>query len=107
MFTDTEMQPVVEPRSRTINVLILLMVAALVFSYLGAYAVTNTLVAADMLPRWAPKADPRPRWMLIGFVTLLGSFGSIALVLRFLSGRQLRSLDALADAEDKFHSSDS
>ncbi len=102
MFGQTEIEPAATPRTRTINVLILLVLAALVFSYLGAYAVTNTLVNADMLPRWPAGQDPRPRWMLTGFFTLLGVFGTAAICFRVLSGRQLRSLDALADADDDF-----
>lgn len=97
MFGETEIEPVVPERPRTINVLILLAVAALVFSYLGAYAVTNALVGAKIIPLWPANDDPRPRWMLFGFVGFMVFFGGSALVLRFISSRHLKSLDALAD----------
>lgn len=104
MFGETEIEPVVPERPRTVNVLILLAVAALVFSYLGAYAVTNALVSAKIIALWPANQDPRPRWMLVGFVGLMIFFGISGLLLRFLSGRQLKSLDALADAEEEFPS---
>jgi hypothetical protein len=100
MFGQQEIDPATPPRTRTINVLILLAVAAMVFSYLGAYAITNALVSAGMLPRFAAEHDPRPLWMLMGFGALLVVFATFALLLRILSRRQLRSLDALADAEE-------
>src|SRR3954452_15646441 len=41
------------------------LLTALTFSYLLPYAVTNALVSADVLSRWPPGTDPRPRRMLI------------------------------------------
>ena len=88
------------PRPRTLNVLIILAVVALIFSYLGAYAVTNALVLAEMITPWPPGRDPRPVWMLSGFGGLLATFTLTALLFRWFSRRQLKRLDALADAED-------
>src|SRR5262245_28995103 len=54
-------------RPRTTSVLALLAGAALTFSYLVSYALTNALVSAGLMHPWAPGHDPRPRRMLVGF----------------------------------------
>src|SRR5688500_17680035 len=54
-------------RPRTLTVLGLIAAAALVFSYLGAYALADALVSAEVLQAWPRDSDPRPRWMLVGF----------------------------------------
>lgn len=86
-------------RPRTLIVLALLTFTALLFSYLGAYAVTDALVAADVLPRWPPGRDPRPRRLGYGFGTLMAAFLAAAAVARVVSRRQLRSIDAMAEGE--------
>jgi hypothetical protein len=93
-------------RPRLVSVLALLAVTSLVFSYLGAYAVTDTLRAADILKPWPAGQDPRPRWLLVGFGSLMGGFILLAGVLRFLGWRQLRRLDALADATEEWRIND-
>ena len=75
----------------------LLATAALTFSYLGAYAVSDALVRADVLPRWPAGADPRPRWMIGGFAVLMGLSLGAAGVARFVSRRHLRRIDAMAE----------
>lgn len=86
------------PRApRTATVLALLAAAALTFSYLGAYAASDALVAADVLSRWPAGTDPRPRWMLGGFAVLMGLFVVAAVFARFVSRRQLRRIDAMAE----------
>jgi hypothetical protein len=90
------------PRARTLNALLLLVVVAIVLSYLFGYAMTNALIAAEIVPPWTPGHDPRPMRMLIIFGTLLGVFGLAGAIFRVLSRRQLRSLDALADAPEPF-----
>ena len=86
-------------RSNTLVVLTLLVLAAATFSYLGAFAVSDALVSADVLPRRPPGEDPRPGWTLNGFVALLTVFSLAALAARFASRRQLRRIDAMADGE--------
>jgi len=86
-------------RPRTLTVLALLALTALTFSYLGSYAIYNTLVAADVLARFQGP-DPRPRWLLTGFCVLMLTFMVMAEVFRRLSRRQMRAIDAMADAED-------
>jgi hypothetical protein len=75
----------------------LLLLTALTFSYLLAYAVTNALVSADVLSRWPAGTDPRPRRMLITFVTLVTLFGIGAAVARVYNRRRLREIDAMMD----------
>lgn len=85
------------PRPHTLTVLLLLIAAAATFSYLGAYAVSDALVNADVLPHWSPGADPRPGWMLSGFGVLLLTFLTVAGAARFFSRRQLRKIDEMAE----------
>jgi hypothetical protein len=89
--------PAPEARPRTLTVVILLVLAALVFSYLGAYALTGALASADVISQWSPDDDPRPRNMLMGFVALMVLFSIMAGGFRLLSSRQLRRIDAMAD----------
>lgn len=82
---------------RTLCVLGLLVATALLFSYLGAYAVTDALIAADVMPRRPADPDLRPRLFLLGSVTLMGCFGACAIAARILSHRQLQRIDAMVD----------
>ena len=89
--------PAPERRPRTLTVLVLLALAAMVFSYLGAYALAGALAAADVISQWAPDDDPRPRNMMLGFVALMVLFTMTAGGFRLLSHRQLRRIDAMAE----------
>ena len=83
--------------TKTITVLALLLVAALVFSYLGAFAATGALQSAGLIDKWPSHADPRPRWMLRTFCILMGGFLLLGGGFRFLSWRQCRGIDATAE----------
>jgi hypothetical protein len=85
--------PAAKPRTGT--VLGLLALTSLTFSYLGAYAVSGALVQAEVLRRWHPDADPRPKWLAIGFCLLLTACVSVGAVVRHLSRRQLRQIDEM------------
>lgn len=78
-------------------VLGLLMAAALVFSYLGAYALADALVAAEVLQAWPRNRDPRPGWMLMGFVSLLGTFLIIGGLFKWFTRRELRHIDQMME----------
>jgi hypothetical protein len=86
------------PRPRALTLAALLGGVSLVFSYLGAFAVTNALVAADLIEKWSPGHDPRPAWMLRGFVGSLVGFALIAGLLRW-SGRNAHRAEDTDDAE--------
>ncbi|MDB5173744.1 MAG: hypothetical protein JWO87_2119 [Phycisphaerales bacterium] len=86
-----------QPRPHALTVLVLLVLAALTLSYLAAYALPDALVASQIMPPWPHETDPRPHWMLAGFVSLFGTLSAISCVIRFLSWRQLRCIDAIAD----------
>jgi hypothetical protein len=94
--TESEYTPAPEYRPRTITVLTVLIAAAAGFSYLGAYAVANALKQAEVIT-WPAGTDPRPRWMVFGFATLLALFLAISILLRRMSKRQLRRIDELAE----------
>lgn len=85
------------PRSGT--VLVFLAAAAIIFSYIGCYAVTNALVAANMMGEFSPGSDPRPRWMITTFGVLFGVFIVFAGLFRLTNARQMRRIDSIANAE--------
>jgi hypothetical protein len=86
---------VAKPNNAT--VLGLLALTSLTFSYLGAYAVSGALVQAEVLHRWRPDADPRPKWLVEGFCVLLLVFMCIGALARHLSRRELRQIDEMSD----------
>ena len=88
------------PKPRTLTVLGLLALTAVTFSYLGAYASYNALISAQVIERFQGP-DPRPRWLLTGFCVLMLVFMSAAEIFRRLSSRDLRAIDAMAEAEDR------
>ncbi len=87
------------PRPRTATVLVLLIGAALTLSYLGAYALTNALLTAELISPWPTSEDPRPRYFLTGFLGLSGLFIITCGLFRLMSWRQLRRIDAMAGEE--------
>jgi hypothetical protein len=84
-------------KPNTVTVLGLLALTSLTFSYLGAYAVSGALVQAEVLHRWQPGSDPRPKWLVAGFVLLLTAFVGIGGLARFLSRRELRHIDEMSE----------
>ena len=76
----------------------MLIAAALIASYLWAYALTNALVAADLISRWQPGSDPRPMRMCIGFVVMMVLFTIIAFIAQWMSRRQLKRIDEMEEA---------
>ena len=84
-------------RPRTITVLTLLALAAFVFSYLWAYALTGALVTAGLMGGWTGDIDPRPRNMALSFLALLTLFTIAGGMFKLLSYRQLRRIDAMAE----------
>ena len=98
--TDSPIPMAGEARPRTLTVLGVLCVTAFTFSFLGAYAVYNALVSAGVVQQYSGP-DPRPKWLGIGFVSLLGIFLLVGSGFRLLSKRQFKAIDAMADAKDK------
>jgi hypothetical protein len=84
-------------RPPTLVVVVLLVVVALLFSYLGAYNVSAALVTADLLAPWPPGDDPRPKWLVTAFLSVVLIFATAGVLMRFASCRSLRDLDRLAD----------
>jgi len=98
-FNEESVSPAVaQPRPRTITVLGMLTAAALVFSYLGAYALADALVAAEVLQAWPRESDPRPRWLLVGFVSLLGTFLVVGALFKWMSRRELQQIDQMMES---------
>jgi hypothetical protein len=87
--------PAPPARPKTATVLGLLAGAALIFSYLGSYCLVNALVAAEMMTRWQPGHDPRPKMLVVGFVALMGSFLAAGALARWMSGRQMNRIDEM------------
>jgi len=91
----TEQDIPVEKPPRVWKILGTLAGAALLFSWLGAYAVTNALANADLIRRPSREHDPRPLWMIESFLTLLATFMIVGGVMRLLSRRQLKDLASM------------
>jgi TRAP-type C4-dicarboxylate transport system permease small subunit len=85
--------------ARTLFAMLVLVSAAATFSYLSAYAVSDALVSADVMKRWPDGSDPRPRNMACVFAGVLTFFVAVGVIARTLTGRQLRQIDAMSDAE--------
>lgn len=83
----------------TAKVLTLLALTSLTFSYLGSYAVAGALVSAEVIRPWSAGTDPRPKWLAIGFCSLLATFILLGGVVRCLSRRQLRRIDEMAQED--------
>ena len=84
---------------RTTTVIVFLAAFAVVMSWLSCYAVPNALIASDVMKPIAHEAgDPRPRWMVTAFIGIFIGSGFLALVFRWISRRQLRRIDSIADA---------
>jgi hypothetical protein len=90
-------QDSVEKKPRMATIVGLLALVSLTFSYLGSYAVSGALVQAEVVHRWPPGADPRPRWLAAGFVALLVVFVAAGCVVRHLSKRELKQIDEMAE----------
>ena len=97
--SDPSDPPEHQARPRLWTLFALLGGVALVFSYLGAYAVVNVLVTTEVIDRWPVGSDPRPRWMLHTFLSLVGAFTATALLFNWSNRRHMRSIDAM-DASD-------
>jgi len=89
-----------EQPPRTLTVLGLLALTALTFSYLGAYAVTNALVAANVIQPWSHGHDPRFRWLVTGFCILMLVFMSAGEFLRRWGKSDFKAIDEMAEAAD-------
>jgi hypothetical protein len=101
-FIDDELYPQdsgIERANRpgTFSVLVVLMFAAVTISYLVAYAAPSALVSAKVLQPWQYGGDPRPRWMLLSFIALMGGFVVITGLFRVLSRLQMKDIDATAN----------
>src|SRR3954471_13590329 len=94
---DTDVQGAEPRRANTPTVLVMLCAAAVTFSYLWAYALTDALVKAGLLSPWQPGAAPRPGRMLSSFVLLTALFVTGATVARLVSRRQLNRIDHMID----------
>ena len=77
------------------TVVCMLVGAALIVSYLWAYALTDVLVAAELMTRWPPGRDPRPVRMCVGFVVVMGIITIGAAIAQWSSRRQIQRIDEM------------
>ena len=91
--------PPAETKPRTGSVLALLLIAAATFSYLGAFAIPDALVRANVVRPFPHNPDPRPLWAMTGFAGVLTAFLLMALLMRYLSWRQFRKIDRMSEAQ--------
>jgi hypothetical protein len=100
-YVDEPATPAPTPFQRlkkTVFAVGVLLATAAMFSYLLAYAMTDALATAQVLPRYESSNDPRPMWMVRAFICLTCTFMAVGGLARLLSRRQLRRIDAMADA---------
>ncbi|HEY7118670.1 MAG TPA: hypothetical protein VH475_18920 [Tepidisphaeraceae bacterium] len=86
---------------RTLTVLGMLALTSLTFSYLGTYAMTNTLVAQHLIQPWTHGHDPRPRWLITWFCVLMLAFMGIGEFLRRWGRSDFKAIDEMANATDQ------
>ncbi|HWP39999.1 MAG TPA: hypothetical protein VNL70_03665 [Tepidisphaeraceae bacterium] len=87
------------PRPRTATVFGLMSVVAAVLSYLGAYAMTGALVAAELIKPWPADRDPRLRWFVVGFLVLMALFTAAAALARYVGARHLKAIEQMEQEE--------
>lgn len=85
------------PSGNTPTALIFLAAFAIMTSWLTCYALPPVLISADLMAAWPHGTDPRPQWMLRAFSGLFGVFLVLGLLFRWISNRQLRRIDAMAE----------
>lgn len=88
-----------EPKPRLWKVVGLLVIAAAIFSYMGAYSVTDALAKVSVIRAIPKDHDPRPLWAAIGFVTFMTLFLVGAIVMRHLSSRQFQRIDQMLEED--------
>jgi hypothetical protein len=94
----TEAEHAIEPApANTATTLIFLAAFAIIVSWLVCFAVPNVLVSANLMSAWPPGADPRPQWMSKAFIGVFAGSAFLGLCFRWLSLRQLRRIDRMAD----------
>ncbi len=93
----SESEHLAQAPRRLLMPVVLLLMAGGVASYLACFALPNALVGAELMSPWPPNADPRPMWMLKTFCWIAGSLALLGGIMRFLSWRQCRRIDAIGE----------
>jgi hypothetical protein len=78
-----------EPKPQKHNIALALVVAAVMFSYAGCYAMVTVLQKHDLMNPFPRGSDPRPRWFLITFTSLSLLFLSVFGLIKFFSRHKL------------------
>lgn len=95
MDFDGDDESLPDMRPKTSSVLVLLVVAAGLFSYIGAYPMTNALASANLISPITLDHDPRPIWAGSAFAAMLLAAGLIALMMRFVGRQQIKRIDTM------------
>jgi hypothetical protein len=82
-------------KRKTLAVLLLLLITALVLSYLWAYGLSDALAAGLLMSPVGPDSDPRPVEMAQTFGVIMALFLFGAGMLKWTSSRQLKRIDAM------------
>ena len=80
---------------KSLAVVVLLLIAAAVLSYLWAYALNDALVAGHFAMSLNSDNDPRPGQMETAFAVILSVLFLTAGLLKWTSSRQIRRIDAM------------
>lgn len=93
-----EAQQSYEPKPNRTTIVLALIAAAALFSYLGCFAIVNALQKHEIMAPFAQGHDPRLRWFLISFGILATLFFGSAGLVQMLSHRKADEVD-IADVE--------
>lgn len=80
---------------KTVGVLLLLIVAAAILSYLWAYALSDALIAGHLMTADDAGVDARPAQMREAFFVITSILTVSAGFLKWISARHLRRIDAM------------
>lgn len=89
-----------EPKPHKHNIALALVVAAVMFSYIGCFAIVSVLQKNDLMDPFPKGHDPRARWFLISFGSLTLLFLGVLGLVRLLSHHKLDE-DEFAVEEEK------
>ena len=99
MEQDTEQIVLAKPRTGV--VVVLLLAAAVTLSWLGSFALMNVLVSVNMMKQWSPGRDPRLRTFFLEFVSMVGVFVVVHVLVRAIGALQMRRMDAAGEGNDE------
>ncbi len=92
---ETQLEYTPKPKTRVVAGVLVLV--ALLISWLGCFALVGVLQDTEVMQRFPPGHDPRLRWFLYAFVGLMSLIAIFVSIAWFFSLRHEKSLRALEE----------